>query len=298
MRFAARFGNEFARTGNAMTHWYLKLRAMKQRRIVRLPAIAATVVLVCLAVVSFLTNTVGQAKRRTKPSQAHSATPAELPVPFQVGEKLEYRIRWSTFLVNAATVRLTVNERRPFYGREAWHFQALAHTIDTMRLVFELDDQFDSYSEPLTLGGHQYEMYLREQGRKENVIYRMSTGNDPAPGIGTAVKVLPGTRDPIGFLHYLRTVDWQATREVRSPVFDGKKLYEVQAHLVTESGPAEVPAGKFTASRIEIRVSERGKEVGQTRFWVWLSRDARRTPVLIEVELPFGSGRVELMRAE
>ena len=224
--------------------------------------------------------------------------PAEAPSPFRAGEKLTYRILWSTFSVKAGNVQLTVLERRALYGRDAWHFQASAHTIDTMRLLFSLDDQFDSYSEANGLVGLQYEMYLREQGKHQDAVYRLAPEGEPAPSAGSAVRVPPGTRDPFGLLYYLRAHDWQRSREFRSPVFDGRKLYEVTARLQQESVEVSVPAGSFSASRIEIHVFERGVEVPQTRFWAWLARDARRTPVLVEAELPFGVARVELTRGE
>ena len=34
------------------------------------------------------------------------------------------------------------------------------------------------------------------------------------------------------------------------PVYDGKKLYELRAQIARASEAIEVPAGKFTASRI------------------------------------------------
>ncbi len=240
----------------------------------------------------------GQKKPPALPKPDLKTRAVETTVPFQAGERLEYRVLWSSFSVNAATVRLAVTERRPFYGREAWHFQALAHTVDTMRLLFALDDQFDSYSNPAELTSLQYEMHVQEQEKKEDAVYRMTTDADPAPGTGSAVRVLPGTRDPLGLLYYLRAVDWQRTTEVQSPVFDGRKLYEVKARLGLERGPVSVAGGKYDASRIDLRVYERGNELGQTRFSVWLAHDPNRTPVLLEAEIPFGAARVELIRAK
>jgi hypothetical protein len=223
---------------------------------------------------------------------------AETSVPFRAGEKLDYRVLWSSFNVNAANLSLAVREKGPFYGREAWHFQALAHTVETMRLLFTLDDQFDSYTEPRDLASLQYEMYLREQDKKEDAIYRMSAEGDPAPPAGTAVRVLPGTRDPLALFFYLRAVDWQRGTEVRCPVFDGRKLYQVRARRELERGGVSVPAGKFAASRIEVRVYEQGNQSEQARFSVWLAQDASRTPVLVEADVPLGTARVELTRAE
>lgn len=237
-------------------------------------------------------------KRTAPPKPVPPAAPVEAAVPFRPGEKLDYRILWTKFALNAASVHLAVRERRPFYGQQAWHFQAVAHTVDTTRLLFALDDQFDSYTETVGLTSLQFEMYLREQGKQQDSILRLSTDGDPAPGTGAAVRVLPGTRDALGFLHYLRSVDWQRHREVHCPVFEGRKLYEVKARLALERGEVSVPAGKFAASRIALRVFEHGREVPQTSFALWLAQDAARTPVLMEVEVPFGSGRIELTRAQ
>ena len=223
---------------------------------------------------------------------------AEASVPFRAGEKLDYRLLWSSFLVNAATVQLAVPERRLFYGRAAWHFQAVAHTVDTMRALFSLDDQFDSYAESANLISLQYEMYLREQGKHENHILRMSAEGDSAPGTGPAVRVLPGTRDAVAFLYSLRLIDWSRNKEAHGPVFDGHKLYEAKAQVVLERGDVSVPAGHYVASRIELHIYERGRELADTRFWLWLAHDAARTPVLIEAELPLGTARVELIRAQ
>jgi len=45
------------------------------------------------------------------------------------------------------------------------------------------------------------------------------SSREPAPAHEVAARVLPGTRDPIGILMYLRGVDWNTTKEVKSPVF-------------------------------------------------------------------------------
>jgi len=41
-------------------------------------------------------------------------------------------------------------------------------------MVFELDDQFDSYSDAATLASMQYEMHLSERGQKVESVQRMT----------------------------------------------------------------------------------------------------------------------------
>ncbi len=233
-------------------------------------------------------------KPRAKPAAPAVSAPTSAAVPFRAGETLEYRVLFSKFSVNAAKIETTVLEQRSFFGHPAWHFRATAHTLDTTRLLFPLDDQFDSYTSAANLVSLQYEMYLREQGKEIKSMYRMTGDNDPAPPDVTALRVVPGTRDAIGFLYALRAADWKRAPELKAPVFDGHHLYDAVAHLDMPQGNVSLQAGNFSASRIAIRLFDHGKELTDTHFTLWLANDASRTPVLVEAEIPFGTSRIEL----
>ena len=68
------------------------------------------------------------------------------------------------------TLKLLVGAHKDFFGKNAWHLQAFAHTENPLRMVFELDDQFDSYSDAATMTSLQYEMHLSERGQKVNSV--------------------------------------------------------------------------------------------------------------------------------
>ena len=216
----------------------------------------------------------------------------------RAGEALDYTANVSK-LTNVANLTLRVVDRQDFLGKSAWHLQALAHTENPLRMVFELDDQFDSYSDVGTLTSLQYEMHLNERGQKVESVQRMTaTANEPAPANATAARVLPGTRDPLGMMHYLRNVDWLKTPEVRSPVYDGHKLYDVRAKLAGFSASVTVPAGSYIASRVDIQVFDNGVEMKDASFILYLANNAARTPVLLEATMPFATARVELLKAK
>jgi hypothetical protein len=137
-------------------------------------------------------------------------------------------------------------------------------------------------------------MYLHEQGKQETNSWRLISDGSPAPANIVAARVTPGTRDPIAFLYVLRAADWKSTPELRVPVFDGHNLYDVVAHLQSQSDQATVPAGQFTTSKIGVSVFQHGQELAGTHFTVWLAQDATRTPVLVESELPIGTARLEM----
>ncbi|MGH9744436.1 MAG: DUF3108 domain-containing protein, partial [Candidatus Acidiferrum sp.] len=197
-----------------------------------------------------------------RPAESRNNEPeVEAGLPLRKGEVLEYTANVAN-LNNVANLKLVVGARKDFFGKNGWHLQAFAHTENPLRMVFELDDQFDSYSDAETMTSLQYEMHLNERGQKVDSVQRMTAaGKEPAPANVTEARVLPGTRDPLGMLAYLRNVDWTKMARVRCPVYDGRKLYEVRARLAGTGEVITVPAGSYKTSKIEIRVFENGQEM-------------------------------------
>jgi hypothetical protein len=227
---------------------------------------------------------------------ALNAAPATAFTPVS-GEVLEFTGSVAK-VSNVASLRLVVNGRKELAGKDAWHLQAFAHTQNPLRMVFELDDQFDSYSAPGDFASVQYEMRLNERGQKVQSVQRMTaTGRESAPAGASEARVLPGTRDPLGMMQYLRSVDWAKTPVVHGPVYDGHKLYQVRAQKIG-SAEVEVPAGKFSTATVDIKVFDDGAEMKDAHFTVYLAKDAARTPVLLEAVLPFAAARVELTKKQ
>ena len=233
-------------------------------------------------------------KNKTAPAAAPKPAPEEA-APFAVGETLEYQVLWTQYHVHAATLEYSIVEKRDFFGHAAWHFRLRAHTVNTMRTVYPLDDQFDSYTDAAQLEGLQYEVYLHELSTIQSNIYRTSSAAEPVPAGASLARVLPGTRDAVGVLYALRANDWQRTPDFHTPIFDGRNLYDVHARLEAADDSVQVPAGQLPASRIGVYVFENGKPRADISFQVWLGKDAARTPLLIAADVPIGTARVELL---
>lgn len=215
----------------------------------------------------------------------------------RTGEVLNFAANVTKLNSTVANLQVKVGDQRNLAGKTAWHLQAFAHTENPYRMVFELDDQFDSYSDAANLTSLQYELHLNERGQKVDSVERMlPSAKDPAPADATAARVLPGTRDPIGMLMYLRGVDWDKTPQVRSPVYDGHKLYDVRAVRVARGQIVSVLAGKYTTTKIEIHVLDNGTEMKDAHFLLYLSERADRLPVLMEAVLPIATAKVELTK--
>src|SRR6202047_4690884 len=197
----------------------------------------------------------------------------ETPVPFRVGETLNYDVSWSAFS-SAATVQLCVTEHREILGSRTWHFRASAHTLSPLRTFLPVDDQIDSYTDASTFESRQYEMVLYEMGKKDNQIVRFVVAGQSRRTSAPAVVVSPGTLDPLGALYMLRHVDWKRTPEFRAPVFDGADLVEMRAHLDVANEIVAVNAGNFSASCISVHGYQRGEELKRESLSICFANDA------------------------
>lgn len=220
-------------------------------------------------------------------------TPREPAMPFRVGENLNYRVSWASF-ETAASLQVSVAERRSLFGWATWHFRAALHTQSPVRSLFSIDDEFDSYTDAMVLDTRRYETYQNELGRKESrALDFLTTGQKPW-GPGPDVIVLPGTRDPVGTLYALRSVDWQRTPEFHVPVYDGHDLYQLSARLDAKNDTVSTAGGTFSATRVSVKLTPSTRQVADITFEVWLANDPARTPVQFQARLPFGSIRAEL----
>ncbi|MGH9745169.1 MAG: DUF3108 domain-containing protein [Candidatus Acidiferrales bacterium] len=243
-----------------------------------------------------VSGTSGSTQSASRKAKKSASTPSDVEMPFRIGEKLDYRVAWATF-TNAASIQLTVPERRDLLGWGTWHFRASAHTLSPVRSLYALDDQFDSYTDTATLESRQYETYLNEMGKKQEQVMNFLPEGQSSRGNAAGIIVSPGTRDPLGALYALRGVDWDHATDFRVPVYDGRDVYELRARLEVPAETVAVAAGNYSVSRISVRLFQRGKEVDGTSFSASLAHDKARTPVLMQADLPFGSLRVELVSA-
>jgi hypothetical protein len=137
-------------------------------------------------------------------------------------------------------------------------------------------------------------MYLNEMGKTEKNVMELTPQGTVSRGSVASVIVPPLTRDPVALLECMRAWDWEKSAEMRVPVFDGHNVYDVHADRDAADEQVSVAACNFHASKIAVHIFNGGTEMQQTRFTLWLARNATRTPVAMEAALPFGTFRLEL----
>jgi len=273
-----------------------KREALHARQVGSLGAVLLAAILVLLMKISYLSSIATAQRANTRHRTASDPAPKEQPVPFRPGEKLSYRVSWSLFS-SAASLELSAPERRDLFGYPTWHFRGVAHTLNSVRALFPIDDQFDSYSGVATLECLRFERHLNEMGKSTNEVLHLAPSNRRSQLPPPIVIVPRDTRDPLGAVYSLRGVDWRRRPDFRAPVYDGRDLYEMRASCDSTEESVKVAAGAYSASHISIRVFRNQKELAAVHYRLWIAADAARTPVLLEADLPFGTIRAELTSA-
>jgi hypothetical protein len=254
---------------------------------------------VLLAIVAFKDSAPLQAiaspvqRSTTKQRSAPTAPLKDQPVPFRAGETLTYRVSWSVFS-NAASLEISAPGRIDFFGGQVWHFRGNAHTLSSVRTLFPIDDQFDSYTDTATLDSRQFETHLNEMGKSTNQVSRLAPSGKPSTLPPPIVVVPTGTQDPLGAVYALRGVDWRRVADFHAPIYDGHDIYDLRVFREAADESVKVAAGTYSAWHLSLHVFQNEKEVSQVRYRMWIASDAARTPVLMEADLPFGTIRAEL----
>jgi hypothetical protein len=214
---------------------------------------------------------------------------AQTPVPV---EKLSYNVEWR--MVNAGAAVLT-NNPTPAGSFVQLHL----HSAGLVSRLFKvndnytvtLNDQFCAQSSRLEAeeGKKRRNTTVVWSGTRSKYEERDLVKNEMA--LERELEVPGCVHDIIGALMVLRQRPFGSEREIRIPLSDGKKFVQARVQM-QDKEKIRTPAGQFTATRYEAFLFNDVIYKRDARLFVWLSDDARRLPVQIQVRMKFHIGTV------
>jgi hypothetical protein len=233
-------------------------------------------------------------------------------IPFAEGETAEYQISWTGAGSNLPAGLATLAAEEYEGPGEAsgalaqtlvprYRFVVSARTADWVARFFEARDRFETLADARLLP-IVHTRQLRE-GRREvdmvvrydhaNLIARRSAGAGASQS-ETALRIPPGVRDSVTALYYARTLPLEPGSRARVPVNDAGRNLVLELNVV---GEEEVEQGgrRVRALRLEPRLVRQEEGRAEVRLVVWLSTDARRVPLVMELSAAFGTVRAELV---
>jgi hypothetical protein len=230
-----------------------------------------------------------------QPFQAQSPVVPAGPLPSS--EKLQYNIEWRLITAGKATLAWT--------GAAGRGYQTDLQ-IESTGLVSRLFKVNDEYSSSLDHGlcAHSSLMKTNEGSRhretritfdperkKASYLERDTVKNNVVTS--SEVDTLACVSDIIGALYRMRTLDLEPGQAREIPVSDGKKSVMVRVEAQRRD-PVKTPAGSFKTTRYEAFLFNNVIYRRPGRVYIWMTDDARRLPVQIQVRLQLHIGTITL----
>lgn len=218
-------------------------------------------------------------------AQAAAPAPAARAVPFVVGERLEYDVRFGSLRVGRGTME--VRERTEVRGRCAWH---TVFSITGGIPLYRVNDRFESWFDVATLASlrfHQevdegsYERSRRFEIFPERAAYRQNGEETDQPSVAEPL-------DDGSFLYFVRTLPLAVGAAYELPRYFKPDGNPVRIRVLRRD-TVTVPAGRFTALVLQPTFQTRGIFSQNGKAEVWISDDPRRLMVQLKSKLSFGS---------
>lgn len=211
-----------------------------------------------------------------------------------VGEKLNYEVSWSSFLI-AGELTIETKDRRSFDGVEGYHVSAQARSVGLVSaVVFKVNDVYESFLDASTLQPFRADKKSRH-GKKtaESSVILDQSKRTARLSSGKTIPIPPDTYDLAGLVYAVRSMDMSTGKSRTFTLLEDDKLYTIKVEIEGQEKVA-TKAGEFNVVRIStLRLREgESKDPYNLRFFV--TNDSRRLPVLITAEPSWGGVRVEL----
>lgn len=240
-----------------------------------------------------------QASGRSSAALQSEADGRSDPLPFEVGERLAYRVSWAETL-EAGTAELRVASRDS-KGSGTYRLVLDARSASAVASVYQLQFQCSSLFDPHRGVSREYRRSFKEDGRTVRDIVVFNPAGKTARYVdsrkqASQLTIQLGAQDPVSAIYLVRSLGLKPGLRVLFPVVEGGETYEADV-TVTGSELISTALGSFAAHRVEAVLRRGGSLLRDRKMTFWFTSDPRRIPVLASVSLPFGSLLVELISA-
>ena len=208
----------------------------------------------------------------------------QVPVPFSIGERLEYDVKFGVLKVGSG--RMEVMGMETVRGREAWH---TSFTVKGGTFFYKVNDKLESWIDTETFASLRHLQDLQEGKRDrerrfeiypDRLVYTENEGAEQ-----------PTARDPLddgSFLYFIRTVPLSVGQTYDFPRYFKPDRNPVRVRVLRKES-VKVPAGRFDAIVIQPIIKSKGIFSENGRAEIWLSDDDRRIMVQLKSNLSFGT---------
>ena len=220
----------------------------------------------------------------TSTSTAPKLPADAMKVPFFVGEKLEYDVKFGSIKVGSGSMEvLDVSNVR---GRPSWH--TLFRVTGSIPL-YKVNDRQESWFDVTTLTSRRFHQDIEEGNYKPKRHYEMFPERgmyqkNDEPEQPTVANPL----DEGSLLYFIRTIPLEVGKEYSFSRYFNPEANPVRIKVVRRE-TIETPAGKFKTIVLQPTFRTKGLFSENGKAEVWVSDDAARIVVQLKSRLSIGS---------
>lgn len=207
-----------------------------------------------------------------------------MKVPFFVGEKLEYDVKFGALRVGSGSMEvLDISDVR---GRPSWH--TLFRITGSIPL-YKVNDRQESWFDVTTLTSRRFHQDIEEGNYKPKRHYEMF----PERGMyrKNDEREEPTVANPLddgSFLYFIRTIPLDVGKEYAFSRYFNPEANPVRIKVLRRE-VIETPAGRFRTLVLQPTFRSKGLFSENGKAEVWVSDDAARIVVQLKSRLSIGS---------
>ncbi len=223
-----------------------------------------------------------------------ASTAGRAKVPFGVGERMEYEVRFGRLKVGNAHMEVVALEQ--MRGRTVWH---TAFWVQGGNFLYRVNDVYESWIDAETLSSLKFVQELNEGGksteRRFEIFPERATFIQTNKRDAKEEKSVSNPLDDGSFLYFIRTIPLEVGQ-----TYDFNRYFRPDRNpvriKVLRKEKIRVPAGSFDAIVIQPVIKTKGIFSENGHAEIWLSDDDRHVMLQLKSRLSFGSLNLYLKR--
>lgn len=242
---------------------------------------------------------VGQSNTTTPPNETHAFEPVEnADLPFKVGEKLEYNIRYGLIKAGEATLQVQKYTRRR--GSSVYHMVGTGRTTGVTDWVFPTRDRYETYLDTSSLYPVEFIRDVDEDGYiiKRHILFDQDekTARDLERDDDSVFSFENNMQDIFSAFYFARSMNVEGIEYGDIIGIDVFLDHEHFPFKLKFMGTQTVELDDFSINCMKFMpVVQEGRVFkDEETMTIWVSNDKNRIPVRLESELRVGSVKVDL----
>jgi hypothetical protein len=209
------------------------------------------------------------------------------PRPFGIGETLRFSLQWGP--IKAGTAVLAVEAIAQVGPHECYRFASTARSLPFFSTFYKVDDRIESYADTRSMLTRRTAKRLREGDyRLDEDIAWDHDGAIVRYADGAVHDLVPGARDVLGAMYYVRTLPLAVGDSIPIDTHDNKKSYPLLINVLREE-TIDTPVGRFHCWVVEPKLQTSGLFRRSGSLTVWLTHDEHRMPVMMQSKIKVGA---------